>query len=226
MGQNPIDVQFKEIEKIEERFLSFYIGVIENCMEDKTSLIDMALRGESCDINFKTTDIFKEYYLEAKINKKSLNFKMWDLDGATDNRVKLPELLKLCDLGIIVYDIENQKSLEDVNYWLQQLKEKEVKYAIIVKNKINLHEEKKLVSGNEVQNEKLDLLGEKKQFSEDEILAKLNLPGIRIKNITCSLKDSTKANEIFKEAIRIVYENYGEKGCCSCCCCNCCRCCY
>ena len=121
-----------------------------------------------------------------------------------------------------VYDIENQ----DINYWLQQLKEKEVKYAIIVKNKINLHEEKKLVSGNEVQNEKLDLLGEKKQFSEDEILAKLNLPGIRIKNITCSLKDSTKANEIFKEAIRIVYENYGEKGCCSCCCCNCCRCCY
>ena len=111
---------------------------------------------------------------------------MWDLDGATDNRVKLPELLKLCDLGIIVYDIENQKSLEDINYWLQQLKEKEVKYAIIVKNKINLHEEKKLVSGNEVQNEKLDLLGEKKQFSEDEILAKLNLPGIRIKNITCS----------------------------------------
>ena len=106
------------------------------------------------------------------------------------------------------------------------IKKKEVKYAIIVKNKINLHEEKKLVSGNEVQNEKLDLLGEKKQFSEDEILAKLNLPGIRIKNITCSLKDSTKANEIFKEAIRIVYENYGEKGCCSCCCCNCCRCCY
>ena len=62
MGQNPIDVQFKEIEKIEERFLSFYIGVIENCMEDKTSLIDMELRGESCDINFET-DIFKEYYL-------------------------------------------------------------------------------------------------------------------------------------------------------------------
>ena len=223
MGQNPIDVQFKEIEEIEERLLSFYIAVIENCMEDKTSLIDMALRGESCDINFKTTDIFKEYYLEAKINKKSLNFKIWDLDGATDNRVKLPEMLKLCDLGIIVYDIENQKSLKDINYWLRQLKEKEVKYAIIVKNKINLHEEKKLVSGNEVQNEKLDLLGEKKQFSEDEILAKLNLPGIRIKNITCSLKDSTKAEEIFKEAIRIVYENYGEKGCC---CCSCCRCCY
>ncbi len=60
MGQNPIDVQFKEIE---ERFSSFYIAVIENCMEDKTSLIDMALRGELCDINFKTTDIFKEYYL-------------------------------------------------------------------------------------------------------------------------------------------------------------------
>ena len=225
MGQNPIDVQFKEIEKIEERFLSFYIAVIENCMVDKTSLINMALRGKLCGINFGT-DIFKEYYLEAKINKKSLNFKIWELNGATVNRDKLPEVLKFCDLGIIVYDIENQKSLEDINYWLQQLKEKEVKYAIIVKNKINLHEEKKLVSGNEVQNEKLDLLGEKKQFSEDEILAKLNLPGIRIKNITCSLKDSTKAKEIFKEAIRIVYENYGEKGCCSCCCCNCCRCCY
>ena len=222
MGQNPIDVQFKEIEK---RFPSFYIAVIESCIKDKTSLIDMALRGELCGINFET-DIFKEYYLEAKINKKSLNFTIWDLNGATDNRDKLPEMLKLCDLGIIVYDIENQKSLKDVNYWLQQLKKKEVKYAIIVKNKINLHEEKKLVSGNEVQNEKLDLLGEKKQFSEDEILAKLNLPGIRIKNITCSLKDRTKAKEIFKEAIRIVYENYGEKGCCSCCCCNCCRCCY
>ena len=62
MGQNPIDVQFKEIEKIEERFLSFYIGVIENCMEDKTSLINMALRDKLCDINFET-DIFKEYYL-------------------------------------------------------------------------------------------------------------------------------------------------------------------
>ena len=222
MGQNPIDVQFKEIEK---RFSSFTIAVIENCMEDKTSLINMALRGELCNVNFGT-DMFEEYYLEAKINKKSLNFTIWDLYGATDNRVKLPEMLKLCDLGIIVYDIENQKSLKDVNYWLQQLKEKEVKYAIIVKNKINLHEEKKLVSGNEIQNEKLDLLGEKKRFSEDEILAKLNLPGIRIKNITCSLKDSTKAKEIFKEAIRIVYENYGEKGCCSCCCCNCCRCCY
>ena len=141
MGQNPIDVQFKEIEKIEERFLSFYIGVIENCMEDKTSLIDMALRGESCDINFKTTDIYKEYYLEAKINKKSLNFKIWELNGATVNRDKLPEVLKFCDLGIIVYDIENQKPLKDVNYWLQQLKEKKVKYAIIVKNKVNLHEE-------------------------------------------------------------------------------------
>ena len=156
MGQNPIDVQFKEIEK--KRFPSFYIAVIENCMKDKTSLINMALRGESCDINFETTDKFKEYYLEAKINKKSLNFKMWDLDGAPDNRDKLPEMLKLCDLGIIVYDIENQESLKDINYWLQQLKEKEVKDAIIVRNKINLHEDKKLVSGNEVQNEKLDLL--------------------------------------------------------------------
>ena len=155
MGQNPIDVQFKEIE---ERSSSFYIGVIENCMEDKTSLIDMALRGESCDINFETTDKFKEYYLEAKINKKSLNFKIWDLDGAAVNRDKLPEMLKLCDLGIIVYDIENQKSLKDINYWLQQLKEKEVKDAIIVRNKINLYEEKKLVSGNDFQNEKLDLL--------------------------------------------------------------------
>ena len=121
MGQNPIDVQFKEIEK---GFPSFYIAVIENCMKDKTSLIDMALRGESCDINFKTTDIFKEYYLEAKINKKSLNFTIWDLNGATVNRDKLQEMIKFCDLGIIVYDIENQKSLKDVNYWLQQLKEK------------------------------------------------------------------------------------------------------
>ena len=115
-------------------------------MKDKTSLIDMALRGELCGINFET-DIFKEYYLEAKINKKSLNFKIWDLNGATDNKDKLPEMLKLCDLGIIVYDIENQKSLKDLNYWLQQLKEKEVKDAIIVRNKINLHEDKKLVSG-------------------------------------------------------------------------------
>ena len=161
MGQNPIDVQFKEIEKIEERFLSFYIAVIENCMVDKTSLINMALRGKLCGINFGT-DIFKEYYLEAKINKKSLNFTIWDLDGATDNRDKLPEMLKLCDLGIIVYDIENQRSLKDVNYWLQQLKEKEVKDALIVRNKINLYEEKKLVSGNDFQNEKLYFLGEKK----------------------------------------------------------------
>ena len=59
MGQNPIDVQFKEIEK---RFSSFSIAVIENCMEDKTSLINMALRDKLCDINFET-DIFKEYYL-------------------------------------------------------------------------------------------------------------------------------------------------------------------
>ena len=143
MGQNPIDVQFKEIEKIEERFLSFYIAVIENCMVDKTSLINMALRGKLCGINFGT-DIFKEYYLEAKINKKSLNFKIWELNGATVNRDKLPEVLKFCDLGIIVYDIENQKSLEDINYWLQQLKEKEVKDAIIVRNKINLEMKSKM----------------------------------------------------------------------------------
>ena len=108
----------------------------------KTNLINVAIgQGFNPNINSTLNTTFIEQQLEY--NNKTYVYTIWDTAGQEMYRSLNKIFMKGAKIVIIVYSIETRKSFEEVNYWIDNVKETlgDDNYVMaIVANKADLFE--------------------------------------------------------------------------------------
>ena len=182
MEENKTNITFEFVKFCK----SFYnILILGDPKVGKTSLIKTLK--EQFPEAYLGTEGLEFYYLKAKINTKELNFRIFDMCGNEDYINKIADnFFTKISIAIIVYDITSRKSYNDVDNWIGILERTEVENAILVGNKVDLSDQR--------------------QVSEEELQKKCNSSQMIKKGLECSARNKTNINEIFEEAIRIVYD--------------------
>ena len=108
----------------------------------KTNLINVAIgQGFNPNINSTLNTTFIEQQLEY--NNKTYAYTIWDTAGQEMYRSLNKIFMKGAKIVIIVYSIETRKSFEELNYWIDNVKETlgDDNYVMaIVANKADLFE--------------------------------------------------------------------------------------
>ena len=162
---------------------SFKIVIIGDKMVGKTALAKRI-----------TQNIFEEKYNETygafystfciKIKDKILKLNIYDLPSNQKFKPIIKAFMKDSNLAILLYDITNLESFENIEFWLQELNNYSLSSKVIlVGNKTDLNDERKI--------------------PEEEGRNKINLK-IR-KFIECSVKNNTNVKEIFIETADLLY---------------------
>ena len=108
----------------------------EKAITCKVVLIGESSVGKTSIINRYTTNTFKDFlmttpganFINKKVafpqNKKTLNFEIWDTAGQERYRSLAKVFYKNASVCILVYDITQKASFDDIkNYWIPELKE-------------------------------------------------------------------------------------------------------
>ena len=153
--------------------------------------------GKSCLTMKATKNYFENYYsptvgfefftFNVKLKEKNIRLQIWDTCGQEVYRSLISSFYKNSSLAILVYSIEERRSYENLEVWLNQIREQGnpgVK-IILVGNKNDL-EEKREVS-----------LEEGKKFCKDFGLNNF---------FETSAKTGSNAQNAFIEAVKILYE--------------------
>ena len=108
----------------------------------KTSIITRLTKNKFMDLSIST---ISEYFTEKKmeINGTTIKLEIWDTAGQERYRSVTRMFYKDADVAILVYDITNKNSYEELkNYWVEQVQESSQKdiMLVIVANKSDLLE--------------------------------------------------------------------------------------
>ena len=108
----------------------------------KTCLISQYISNSFVLNHIMTTGIDKQYK-EIEIKNKKLKIEIWDTAGQEQYRSVNKLLMKNTQIALVVYDITNEKSFNELNYWINLVKdnnkEKEIIFGIAA-NKSDLFE--------------------------------------------------------------------------------------
>lgn len=132
----------------------------------------------------------------------SYNFKMWDTAGQERFKTMVPMYLRGSQIVLMVFDLTDRNSYEDViNFWYNEVKKHQNDAVIIlIGNKLDLV---KLDQNNNTQNTRKIRSNEAKYYADIQ----------GIKYIECSAKDKDNLDQIVDlmvENARIIYENNKE----------------
>ena len=138
------DIKCDEIE-INKFDISFKILVLGDSEVGKSLLSMKATQNYLEDFNFPTI-VFNYFTFFAKINELIVELKIWDICGQ-EKEEYLPQIkskYKNTSLAILVYSINDYKSLENLEKWLNNLKSRscpDIK-IILIGNKNDLDEQR------------------------------------------------------------------------------------
>lgn len=109
----------------------FRYVIIGDSSTGKTSLLDSLLNYDVSNIRQPTigVDFGCKYFT---INKKLIKTLIWDTAGLEKFRIITQSYYHKGEVVLIVYDINNRKSFDNINYWYQQIKDYCRKDIIIV----------------------------------------------------------------------------------------------
>ena len=157
----------------------------------KTCLLTKALKN-FFDEELKSTLGFEYHNITININNKKILLQTWDTCGQESFKCIVNMFYKRAKLAILVYSIDNRKSFEGINFWLNELR-------------INSGEQIKLILiGN-----KTDLDDQREvSYEEGKNFSQLN--GFNFFSET-SAKEGEAPLEVLTKAAEILY-NY-EKEC-------------
>ena len=164
---------------------SFKIIILGDCNVGKTSLIDV-VKGNKFKERYNPTVGFDFFSLCVKIYDKIIKLQIWDLSGQETHRSLINDFLKKASLIILVYDITNIKSFENIDTWLKDIK-------------IITEEAKIILVGN-----KSDLAG-KRVVTEEKGKEKCESNHLT-EFIECSSKNGINVKEIFINAAKILHD--------------------
>ena len=110
-----------------EEPLKFKVVLIGESGVGKTSIL---LRYESNEFNsqqFSTLGLSYVNYVDKIIlidNNKKIKLEIWDTAGQEKFRALAKAYYRNIDVGILVYDVTNKTSFEEIkNYWIKDIKE-------------------------------------------------------------------------------------------------------
>ncbi len=82
---------------------------------------------------------------EININENTLNLELWDTSGSQSYRAVNKIYMRNIDIALLIYDVTNRISFEELNYWIQEVKEinnyRKVLF-VVIGNKCDLYEER------------------------------------------------------------------------------------
>ena len=149
-----------------------------------------------CDKSFQDvhlSTIGLDYRLKSMTLKNSKNIKLqiWDTAGQDRFRAITKNYYKGANGIILIYDVTNMQTYENVKNWISQIKEEASPNVIIylVGNKIDVPDEQRLIKAEDGQ----------------KIADEFNLPFKE-----ASAKDGTNVNEIFQELLEEIDEKYAK----------------
>ena len=174
---------------------------IQHDMSFKLIVIGDSFVGKSCITTNATKNIFENYYSATvgfefftilfRINNQNIRLQIWDTCGQEEYRSLIQNFYRNSSLAILVYSIDSQRSFENLEMWLNEIRTKgnpDVK-IFLVGNKIDLEDKR------EVSTEKGKLFYENNN---------LNL------FIETSAKNGTNIQELFKKAAILLYREHSS----------------
>ena len=132
---------------------------------------------------------YSQYDIQIKDTNYTVQFHILDFTGFSTFRETINNLIKDCNFILLVYDLTNLESFQNIKLWKTMVDELNVK-----KNTV------RYLIGNK--NENPDKIKVDKQ-SIDTIANNLKL-----KSYTVSAKMNTNLNELFQEMAKTHYDNY------------------
>jgi len=149
-----------------------------------------------CDKSFQDvhlSTIGLDYRLKSMTlnNNKNIKLQIWDTAGQDRFRAITKNYYKGANGIILIYDVTNMQTYENVKNWISQIKEEANPNVIIylVGNKIDVPDDQRLV----------------KEEDGQKIANEFNLPFNE-----ASAKDGTNVNEIFQELLEQIDEKYSK----------------
>merc|ERR1719272_1754482 len=108
----------------------------------KTSIITRFMY-DTFDNNYLATIGIDFLSKTLHVNDRSIRLQLWDTAGQERFRVLIPSYIKDSSVAIIVFDITNRQSFENVNKWVKDVRDERGDDAIIalVGNKTDLDED-------------------------------------------------------------------------------------
>jgi Ras-related protein Rab-1A len=166
----------------------------------KVSLIGNSGVGKSSILIRFTEDTFKEdtnstigvdfKIVSLKIGDNIAKMQIWDTCGSERFKSLTASYLKSCNVFILVFDITNKKSFDDLETWIQLVKENTTpKFACLVGNKSDIQEQRQVSKQHAI------------DFAE-----KYNLKYVEI-----SAKDNSNIEDMFLYVSQILFNDAQKK---------------
>ena len=171
-----------------DKFINFKLIIIGDSGVGKSSLLKRAVKN-TFDENYKETIGFEFLLMHFKVNDLKIKLQIWDTCGQELYRSLVQGFYNNSSLAIIVYNINNKQTFENLNIWLEDLKKHltEDTPVFIIGNKNDLE----------------------RKVSEEEAIKFKNENNI-IYFAECSAKSGYNVKEIFFEVVKYLYRMYKE----------------
>ena len=109
----------------------------------KTAIINQYIRCSFEEWSWATSTP-KHSTKEIDIYGKPLHLEIWDTSGAESYRAVNKIYMRNIDIALLIYDITDRRSFEELNYWIHYVKERNNKEVLfgVVGNKNDLYEKR------------------------------------------------------------------------------------
>ena len=174
--------------KPEEINITFKIIILGDSYVGKSCLALKVAKG-SFDPNYKTTVGFEFLDYSVKINDFKIRLQIWDTCGQETYRSLITSFYNSSALAILVYSIDDEKSFNNLEMWLNEIKTKgnpDIS-IILIGNKADLENKRKVTKEMAI------------EWCENN--------GIKT-FIETSAKDGKNVEDIFNEAAKILLEQH------------------
>ena len=193
--EEPLSVRRLEPGQISEReeIVNFKIIIVGNSGVGKSCLLKRAVQRNFTD-SYQATIGFEFLLMYYEVNGIKLKLQIWDTCGQEMYRSLIQGFYRNTSLTILIYAVNDQRSFDDLNDWIKDIKNncEKAMPIFLIGNKCDLEEEIKVVKPKDAENlvEQLAL----QYFTE------------------ASAKSGTNVDKTFVEIVKYLYKECYLKG--------------
>ena len=145
--------EYEKIDKevsVSDIALSLKTILIGNSMVGKSALITKICKNEFSDV-YSATVGFELFNLKFRIvigmKELVLKYDIWDICGNEIYRSLITSFYNNASVVLLAYDVTNEKSFKDIEYWVKEAKEKNpkvIEHFVLIGTKIDLKDDRKV----------------------------------------------------------------------------------